>query len=584
MRRTDKTLLEQMQISDAEIQRRKELLGLDESVLQRLCEQKALIEEHLETIVEEFYEKQTETDEISLLIGDADTLLRLRSAQRQYIIDLFSGQYDSGYVNNRLRIGMVHKRIGVEPKLYLSAVRTLKALIARVLREKLKDSVQRAQTLEALDKLLYFDTTLVFDTYISSLVGEIETAKKRTEEYAKSLEDKVAERTRQLAEQAKSESYQQRLELQKSEQRFRLLVSSVRDYAILMLDLNGYITSWNAGAQRSHGYAEGEILGQHFSRFYLPEDIEAGKPDTALRTALTVGRFEDYAWRVRKNGDPYWAHVVIDLVRDESGTPIGFAKITRDMSERREAEARMLNLTKVNQELQQFVQVASHDLREPLRKILTFSDLLDQEAGQRLNDEEKQYLCTIASSTERMQALLENLLRLTKVSSHGGLFEECDLRAVCTDVCSDLELLIEEKQARIDIGELPAIFADRTQMHQLLQNLIGNSLKYARPDVPPLVQVKALPAPDTDHIALEVSDNGIGFEAQYRERIFGIFERLHTRDEFEGSGVGLAICRKICERHGGRIEAHGVPNDGTRIRFMLANDPRSCSADTEAAR
>ena len=203
MRRTEKTLLEQMQISDVEIMRRMELLNLTKDDLKLLSSHKLLIEDNIDVIVDEFYEKQTEIDEISLLIGDADTLGRLRSAQRKYVIDLFSGNYDTEYVNNRLRIGMVHKRIGVEPKLYLSAVRTLKYVITKSLKNFIEKTEVIEHTLDVLDKLLYFDVTLVFDTYIDSLVGEIESAKNRTEIYAKSLEEKVAERTKQLEEQAK---------------------------------------------------------------------------------------------------------------------------------------------------------------------------------------------------------------------------------------------------------------------------------------------------------------------------------------------------------------------------------------------
>ncbi|MEW6991788.1 GGDEF domain-containing protein [Colwelliaceae bacterium 6441] len=203
MRRTDTTLLEQMQISELEISNRMELLGLDKAALDQLSNYKTLIEDNVDVIVDEFYEKQTEIDEISLLIGDADTLVRLRNAQRKYVIDLFSGHYDSEYVNNRLRIGMVHKRIGVEPKLYLSAVKTLKELIVKLLKNKVSDVSTLDNTFRALDNLFYFDTTLVFDTYIDSLVGEIESAKRKTEEYAKSLEKKVAERTKQLEEQTK---------------------------------------------------------------------------------------------------------------------------------------------------------------------------------------------------------------------------------------------------------------------------------------------------------------------------------------------------------------------------------------------
>ncbi|MDH5592452.1 MAG: GGDEF domain-containing protein [Gammaproteobacteria bacterium] len=203
VKRTEQTLLEQMQISDVEILRRMELLGLNQQSLDLLASHKLIIADEIDEIVEIFYQKQTEIDEISLLIGDADTLRRLRSAQRKYVIDLFAGHYDSEYVNNRLRIGMVHKRIGVEPKLYLSAVRTLKEVLTTTLEASLDNKENLLETLMALDKLLYFDITLVFDTYIDSLVDEIETAKRRTEIYAQSLELKVAERTQQLEEQAK---------------------------------------------------------------------------------------------------------------------------------------------------------------------------------------------------------------------------------------------------------------------------------------------------------------------------------------------------------------------------------------------
>lgn len=203
MRRTQQTLVEQMKISDVEINRRMELLDLNNDDLQLLNSHKVLIEESLDLIVNEFYAKQTAIDEIALLIGDADTLQRLQMAQRTYVLDLFSGHFDTEYVNNRLRIGLIHKRIGVEPKLYLSAVYTLKKIIRERLKMLLKDEEVFYLTLDALDKLFYFDVTFVFDTYIDSLVEEIKTAQRRTEAYAQSLENKVAERTKQLEEMAK---------------------------------------------------------------------------------------------------------------------------------------------------------------------------------------------------------------------------------------------------------------------------------------------------------------------------------------------------------------------------------------------
>lgn len=203
MNRIQRTLLEQMQISEFEIKGRMSLLNLDTEALALLASHKPIIEANLDDIVNSFYIKQTAVEEIALLIGDADTLKRLRAAQHTYVLDLFSGFYDIEYVNNRLRIGMVHKRIGVEPKLYLSAVSTLKQIITNTLSTHVEDKVVLSDTLLALDKLFYFDTTLVFDTYIDSLLSEIQSAKNRIEVYAKSLEKTVAERTQQLEQQAR---------------------------------------------------------------------------------------------------------------------------------------------------------------------------------------------------------------------------------------------------------------------------------------------------------------------------------------------------------------------------------------------
>jgi len=200
MKRIEQTLLTQMQITDHEIARRIELLGLDGDELVLLSSCRELIEKEIDVIVNEFYQAQTSVEEIALLIGDADTLRRLHIAQKKYVLDLFTGSIDVDYVNNRLRIGLVHKRIGVEPKLYLSAVKTLKDIIQKALQRQIVEQGVLLTTFQALDKLLYFDITLVFDTYIRSLITEIETAKERVEEYARTLEVQVSDRTRQLGE------------------------------------------------------------------------------------------------------------------------------------------------------------------------------------------------------------------------------------------------------------------------------------------------------------------------------------------------------------------------------------------------
>lgn len=203
MKQTEQTLLEQMRITEFDISNRKMLLSLTQKDCDLLKGCKSYIETKIDSLVSVFYELQTSIPEIALLIGDADTLIRLQNAQRHYVLDLFSGLYDLEYVNNRLRIGLVHKRIGVEPKLYLSAISTLKGLLVNALREAIDDLTTAADTLAALDKLFSFDVTLVFETYIRSLVSEIESSKEKSEQYASALEEKVRKRTAQLEELSK---------------------------------------------------------------------------------------------------------------------------------------------------------------------------------------------------------------------------------------------------------------------------------------------------------------------------------------------------------------------------------------------
>ena len=200
MKQINLTLIEQMQITDDEIARRKELLDFTSADVELLLSCKQLIEEQVDVIVAEFYERQTAQEEIALLIGDADTLRRLHQAQRTYVLELFAGFYDMEYINSRLRIGMVHKRIGVEPKLYLAAIKTLKDTISEALQRHIPDKEHCCLVIQALHKLTYFDITLVFDTYIRAMLAEVELAKNRVSTYARSLEEKVATRTRELAE------------------------------------------------------------------------------------------------------------------------------------------------------------------------------------------------------------------------------------------------------------------------------------------------------------------------------------------------------------------------------------------------
>ena len=239
----------------------------------------------------------------------------------------------------------------------------------------------------------------------------------------------------------------------------------------------------------------------------------------------------------------------------------------------RNSIARRSKLEQSNRELQDFAAVASHDLQEPLRKVQAFGERLKTVCGEALDAQGRDYLDRMLNASQRMQTLIQDLLRFARVTSQAHPFSPVDLAQVAREVLSDLEVRISETNARVEVGYLPSIQADAMQMRQLLQNLIGNALKFRQIGTPPVIRVYAEEAsvqPDADGMfRLVVQDNGIGFEEKYLDRIFTVFQRLHGRAEYEGTGVGLAICRKIAQRHGGEITATSSPGQGACFRVAL---------------
>jgi two-component system sensor kinase FixL len=242
----------------------------------------------------------------------------------------------------------------------------------------------------------------------------------------------------------------------------------------------------------------------------------------------------------------------------------------------RSSEGRLRQFTaqleRSNRELQDFAYVASHDLQEPLRKIVVFGDRLKEKCSDVLNEDAGDYLDRMQKAAARMQTLINDLLTFSRVTSKARPFAPVILNQVANEVISDLEARIEHVQGRVEIGALPVIDAEELQMRQLLQNLIGNSLKFCRPEAPPVVSVAARKFFDEsgcEMCELTVRDNGIGFEDKYLDRIFNVFQRLHTRAEFEGNGMGLAIVKKIALYHGGDVTATSQPGAGTTFILTL---------------
>ena len=345
-----------------------------------------------------------------------------------------------------------------------------------------------------------------------------------------------------------------------SERRQRLMIQNVKDYAIFMLDTDGMVSSWNAGAEKIKGYRASEIIGRHFSTFYPPEDIKAGKPDMELRVAVAEGRFEDEGWRLRKDGTPFWANVVISPMWSENGKELlGFAKVTRDLTERRRAEEA---IRRSNQELEQYAGFVSHDLQEPLRKMASFSELLARQYSGTLDPEGERYIRSIVDGARRMRALITDVLEFARLSHASSPAPAAlALNKVISAVRGDLELAFKEARGKISVGRLPKVNGEAAPLGRLFQNLLSNAAKFRDARRPLRVDVSARRR--GAEWVVRVRDNGIGFDAAKAEAIFEPFKRLHRKDQYPGSGLGLAVCRKIASAWGGRVWAESRPGRGS---------------------
>jgi two-component system sensor kinase FixL len=385
-----------------------------------------------------------------------------------------------------------------------------------------------------------------------------------------------------------------RAALAESQARKRAILESSLD-PIITINHEGVVTEFNKAAEQIFGHPREKILGTRPSDVLFPPITGVGQQDRIERY-LDVGEGSLLGRRVevtavRANGETFDAEMAMTLSREEGDMVMTF--FIRDISRRKKAEQEQLRyaaeLERSNRELEQFAYVASHDLQEPLRKIRTFSDRLQVLCGENLGEAADECIERVHRAVERMQALIDGLLSLSRVTTQGKTFVPVDLAQVAREVVSDLESQIERFGGRVEVGHLPTVQADPLQMRQLLQNLIGNGLKFHRVEEPPRVKIEGRFVHGRQHriaghssaeerCRIVVEDNGIGFEERHRERIFGVFQRLHPRDVFEGTGIGLALCRKIVERHGGQITAQSTPGRGSVFEVIL---PVIHSAKTE---
>jgi PAS domain S-box-containing protein len=311
------------------------------------------------------------------------------------------------------------------------------------------------------------------------------------------------------------------------------------------------------------GLSLSEVVGRSLYDFTAPEQVDIIK--THVREVLETGEPQSYEVRSPLPVGPEWYGTKVAPIRSE-GRVIGCTLSLMDITDLKKAHFR---LEQSNQALEHFASVASHDLQEPLRKIQTFSGRLMATCADSLGPEGRDYLERMNNAASRMRALIDDLLAFSRVSSKVRPFEQVELQRIAREVLEDLETVTEQTRASVSLGALPVLEADPMQMRQLLQNLLSNALKFRRDDVAPCISIQGTVDAGKRQLELRVEDNGIGFDEKYHDRIFALFQRLHGRSKYQGTGIGLAICRKIAERHGGSIRARSTPGQGSTFIVTL---------------
>ncbi|HET6147531.1 MAG TPA: PAS domain-containing sensor histidine kinase [Polyangia bacterium] len=388
--------------------------------------------------------------------------------------------------------------------------------------------------------------------------------------------------TRDLTERKNAELERARREeeLRRSEERFRLMVDGVQDYAIFMLDLNGLVTSWNSGAQRMMGYQPQEIIGRHFSLFRVSDDLGASRCDAELAAAARDGRLEGEGWRLRKDESRFWAHMILTAIRDASGELVGFAKVTRDLTERRRLDEERVARVRAEEAVRlkdDFLAIAAHELRTPL----TALQIELQGLQETVKTEDPRILKKLARARHtgnRLAALVESLLDVGRIAT-GRLtlsLERFDLAQAVVEVVDSLRESAARAGSDLKLGPLPVIEGrwDRLRVEQVVMNVLANAFKYGA-GAPVDVSLSR----DGDEAVIEIADHGPGIGEQDLERIFGRFERAAPRRHYGGLGLGLYVSREIVGALNGMISARNLAGGGAAFMIRLPIE-----SDTQAER
>jgi len=518
------SLVRRLMPDAAEQAARKEIFGLGDreiSLIRELGEKLAGKESEIVAGLHAYLGRFEETAGI---LEDSAMAERLKQLQCKYFADLLSGELGDDYVRGRVRAGVAHQSQQLRMRWFFGSFAYYLDHLLPELQRIAGDDVQKlAEYYSVLVRLSLFDMAQTVSFFVHA-----------------------------------------------DREKLRLFstVFETNHEAVVIADLNGIVRHGNKSVTAVIGYTPQEIEGVDLHTLHVKR--EQAQADSIWSTVLDGGRWQGEIWLRRKQGEEFPAWMSATSVKDGNGvmthiiaefSDITAFKQTQDALTRRTEE-----LANSNRELEQFAYVASHDLQEPLRMVASYTQLLSRRYKDKLDDDANEFIHFAVDGATRMQALIVDLLALSRIGTHGKPLEPCESGLALSRALSNLRLAIEESGAVVTHDVMPNVVADISQLTQLFQNLIGNALKF-RGEAPLNVHVGV--ARKIRDWEFSVRDNGIGIAPEHFERIFVIFQRLHGKQEYPGTGIGLAVCKKIAERHGGHIRVESTPGEGTVFYFTF---------------
>jgi PAS domain S-box-containing protein len=523
----DRALAESMGLDEEDVRRRKEFLEFTPRDIALLNALQSQLQYDADAFFDDFCALLQTDPECRRILQDNVQLERLRRRQQAYFQQLQTGEYGVDYAQSRMRLGMAHQAAGIKPKWHLGAYgKLVLGILPEVVEYCGNDQEKLAGTVSALIKRILLDTQISLDAYFQN---EHELLRLLSQAFESNIE------------------------------------------SVLIADIKGKVLHANRTVQDVTGFAPEELSARPWETLFADPHAEA--LPLIRRTVAEGGQWQGEAWLKHRSAEDFPAWINVSSVKDEQGIVthfiLEFSNIAAFKQTQQELAKRTEELAHSNRELEQFAYVASHDLQEPLRMVASYTQLLARRYKDKLDADANEFIHYAVDGATRMQALIIDLLTLSRVGTHGKPIELCESRVALDRALANLRLAVEESGTVVTHDPMPMLTADVSQLTQLFQNLIGNAVKF-RGETSPAIHVGV--EKKEHEWQFSVRDNGIGIAPEFYERIFVIFQRLHGKHEYPGTGIGLAVCKKIVERHGGRIWIESEPGKGTTFYFTLPID------------